>query len=108
VLRLFNSMRSHGTKRKNGEPEVDVALRQSERMGAAIRLRRRALRLTQQQLGALAGCGLAFLYQVERGKTTVRLDKLLAVLRVLGMALALEDGKDTLRIAAQYVEAPAK
>jgi|GEM_PF-647798 len=97
-------MRSHGNQRRSADPQVAVAARQSARLGEALRGRRRVLGLTQQQLGALAGCGLAFLYQLESGKTTVRLDKLLAVLRVLGMSLALEEGKDTLRVDPRWVK----
>jgi len=57
-----------------------------------MRARRRALALTQTQLADLAGVGLAFLYELERGKPTVRLDKVLAVLAVLGLELHLRPG----------------
>lgn len=62
-------------------------------LGAAIRRQRKVLRLTQQQLGELAGCGVAFLYLLETGKPTVRMDKVLDVLMVLGLQLRLEPGK---------------
>ncbi len=45
-----------------------------------------------------AGCGLAFLYELESGKPTVRLDKLLSVLRVVGMTLRLEPGREPLTV----------
>ena len=38
------------------------------RLGAALRNRRKSLGLTQQELARLAGCGLAFLYELESGK----------------------------------------
>jgi HTH-type transcriptional regulator/antitoxin HipB len=60
---------------------------------AALRARRRALGLTQSQLADLAGVGLAFLYELELGKPTVRLDKLLDVARTLGLELRLIEGK---------------
>jgi y4mF family transcriptional regulator len=69
------------------------------RLAGAIRARRRALRLTQKQLGDLAGCGVAFLYDLEAGKPTVRLDKLLAVLEVLGLELQLIEGRDGIAVA---------
>lgn len=47
-----------------------------------------------------AGCGLAFLYELESGKPTVRLDKVLAALRVLGMTLRLEPGREPLTVEA--------
>jgi HTH-type transcriptional regulator / antitoxin HipB len=67
-------------------------------LGEAVRARRRALGLTQKELSQLAGCGLAFLYELEHGKDTVRLDKLLAVLEVLGLALELREGRGGIRV----------
>ncbi|MDH5676092.1 MAG: type II toxin-antitoxin system Y4mF family antitoxin [Myxococcales bacterium] len=71
------------------------------RLAAALRARRRELGLTQKQLGDLAGCGVAFLYELEAGKPTVRLDKLLDVLAVLGLELRLDEGHSGLAVAAQ-------
>lgn len=62
-------------------------------LAAAVRGRRKKLALTQAQLADLAGVGLAFLYELERGKPTVRLDKVLAVLAVLGLELRLGPGQ---------------
>lgn len=58
-------------------------------LGAGVRARRKALRLTQGQLAELSGCGPDFLYDLERGKPTVRLDKLVPVLGALGLKLEL-------------------
>lgn len=74
--------------RSNGNHEAG----QGASLGAAVRARRRELALTQAQLADLAGVGLAFLYELERGKPTVRLDKVLAVLGVLGLELCLRPG----------------
>ena len=65
-------------------------------LGAEIRRKRRALQLTQEALAELAQCGPDFLYDLEHGKPTVRLDKLVSVLGVLGLRLRLEPGKDVL------------
>lgn len=59
------------------------------RLGAEVRQRRKALRLTQQELADLAKCGPDFLYDLERGKPTIRLDKLVQVLETLGLKLEL-------------------
>jgi y4mF family transcriptional regulator len=64
------------------------------RLGSSVRARRRLLRLTQGQLATLAGCGTAFLYQLENGKASLRLDKLVDVLHVLGLQLTIEPGKE--------------
>lgn len=58
-------------------------------LAGTVRSRRKQLQLTQYQLAELAGCGPDFLYDVERGKPTLRLDKLLAVLHALGLDLQL-------------------
>jgi len=71
-------------------------------LGAALRARRKSLGLTQRELARLAGCGLAFLYELESGKATVRLDKVLAVLDVLGLELSLIEGKNALSIDASW------
>jgi len=40
----------------------------------------------------LAGCSQRFVHEVERGKPTLRLNKLLDLLEVLGLGLALVPG----------------
>lgn len=68
---------------ENGTPEWAV------RLGGEVRQRRKALRLTQQALAELAKCGPDFLYDLERGKPTIRLDKLVPVLETLGLTFEL-------------------
>ena len=65
----------------------------SQIIGKVLRKERKALKLTQQNLGELAGTGLNFVSQLERGKGTARLDKVLAVLTVLGLELKIIRGK---------------
>ena len=50
---------------------------------------RKKLGLTQVDFAKRAGIGLRFLRELERGKTTVRLDKLNQVLDFLGVHLEL-------------------
>ncbi|MDP2904809.1 MAG: type II toxin-antitoxin system Y4mF family antitoxin [Candidatus Omnitrophota bacterium] len=54
-----------------------------------IRNLRKKLGLTQVDFAKRAGVGLRFLRELERGKTTVRLDKLNQVLDFLGVHLEL-------------------
>jgi len=68
-------------------------------LGHSIRARRKALRLTQIALSQLAGCGPDFVYDVESGKPSLRLDKLLDLLAVLGLELSLQEGKTRLSVA---------
>lgn len=56
-------------------------------LGSMLRARRRNLRLRQDELADLAEVSERFVYALENGKPTVRLDKLLAVLYALGLHL---------------------
>ena len=62
-------------------------------LAEAIRHQRKSLGLTQEQLGLYAGCGALFIHDLEKGKSTVRLSKLIDVLKILGLQLTLEPGK---------------
>lgn len=53
----------------------------------AARHRRRALGLTQAEVADLGGVSAKFLIEFERGKPSVRLDKVMDVLDVLGLEL---------------------
>lgn len=72
-------MRSHGSQ---DHPPTAA-------LGAAVRARRRQLGLRQAVLADLAGVGVAFLYDLEKGKPTLRIDKVLAVLGALGLGLTV-------------------
>lgn len=62
-------------------------------LGQAIRRSRKAHGLTQTELAGLAGTGLRFVSELERGKATTSLDKILAVLAVLGLRLLLGEAR---------------
>jgi HTH-type transcriptional regulator/antitoxin HipB len=70
---------------------------QSVMWGKDLRRRRLELRLRQDELAALAGVSTRFVHTLEQSKPTVRLDKVLAVLRQLGLDLVLEPGSGILR-----------
>lgn len=57
--------------------------------------------LTQAELSQLAGVGPVFIHHLEKGKPTLRLDKLLDVLHVLGLGLVLEPTKTALQVSPQ-------
>lgn len=58
-------------------------------LGIATRDRRRALGLRQEELADLAGVSIRFIHSLEHGKSTMRLDKVLAVFGVLGLDLTV-------------------
>ena len=59
-------------------------------IGRIVRAARRAQGLRQDQLAGAAGVGVRFLSELERGKPTVRLEKMLAVLDTLGCRILIE------------------
>lgn len=58
-------------------------------LGRAIRLRRRERELTLVETAELAGVGVRFMSELENGKPTVRLDKVMAVAGALGLELRI-------------------
>ena len=70
-------------------------------LAAVVRARRRQLRLRQDELAELAGVSERFVYALEHGKTSVQLDKTVAVLAALGLHLELRRG------GARHIEADA-
>jgi HTH-type transcriptional regulator/antitoxin HipB len=59
----------------------------AQKVGSIVRQARLAQGLRQDQLAAAAGVGVRFLVELEGGKPTVRLAKVLAVLDALGLRL---------------------
>lgn len=72
-----------------------------ESLGKTLCKRRKELHLTQRELAEMAGCGEAFLHLLEHGKETTRFDKVLAVMKVLGLQFEVQEGKDLISIHAR-------
>ncbi len=60
-------------------------------IGSFVAERRKQGRLTQRELGELAGVGTRFVSELERGKATVRLSAVNAVLAVFGKCVGVVD-----------------
>lgn len=58
-------------------------------LGAAVREARRAIGLRQADLAGLSGVGVRFLSELERGKPTCEIGRVLQVLARLGLELWL-------------------
>lgn len=56
-------------------------------IGQLVRAERRRQKLTQLQLAGLANTGIRFVSDLENGKGTIQLRKLLSVLSALGLGL---------------------
>ncbi|MGK2877566.1 MAG: type II toxin-antitoxin system Y4mF family antitoxin [Solirubrobacterales bacterium] len=63
----------------------------TELLGNQIRARRKQLGLTLRDVADLAGVAVTFVHQLEHGKPTVRLSKVIDVLTVLGLKIELKD-----------------
>lgn len=59
-------------------------------IGQIIRDERKELGLRQDELAAASGVGLRFVVELERGKQTVQMGKVLNVLAALGCELQIE------------------
>lgn len=73
---------------------ADVRVRADQRgvMAAVVHSRRMALRLRQEELADLAGCSTRFVHDLEAGKQTLQLAKVVDVLDALGLHLEIADG----------------
>ncbi len=67
-------------------------------IASQIKNLRKNIGLTQIEFAKRAGVGLRFLRELEQGKTTVRLDKLMQVLDFLGYHLELKKNGPPLTI----------
>ncbi|MDF0716536.1 helix-turn-helix transcriptional regulator [Muricauda sp. 334s03] len=61
-----------------------------KKIGKSIKARRKALRVTQQQLAQLADVSVNTLYKIERGQANPTLETLDGIADVLGMEVCLE------------------
>ncbi len=61
-------------------------------LGPLVQTLRQAKGLSQSELARACGVGRRFIYDLERGKPTLRFDKVHAVLRVLGVSLRVQPG----------------
>lgn len=62
-------------------------IRSAQEFGRLVRERRRALRLTQEELAARCGVGKRFIVDLEAGKPTSQLGKALMASREVGIVL---------------------
>jgi len=60
------------------------------KIGKSIKARRKALRVTQQQLAQLADVSVNTLYKIERGQANPTLETLDGIADVLGMEVCLK------------------
>ena len=68
--------------------------RQNEQISLKIVHLRKKMGLNQIEFARRAGVGLRFLRELERGKISIRMDKLISVLNFLGCELELRSNNE--------------
>ena len=61
----------------------------AEQIGNSVRLARKSLGVTQKDLALTSGTGLRFIIELEQGKPTCQIGKVLTVLHTLGISVQL-------------------
>lgn len=74
---------------------MKTAIRSAEALGRIIRQERKRQRLRQADLAAMIGASHVFLGDVEKGKPTVQLGRVLKLLDELGLTLTIDTPNDT-------------
>ena len=67
-----------------------ATIRSTAELGATIRAERKALGLTQGDLAAACGFSLRFVSELERGRATAGVGRVLRVLKMLGLEVVIE------------------
>lgn len=68
-------------------------------IGKSIKLRRKALKITQPDLAQLAKVSINSLYKIERGQTNPTINIIEKITNVLGLEVKLEVKKVTIKLA---------
>lgn len=66
-----------------------MKIQTSQELGTSIQSLRKQLKLTQKELAMTCGTGLRFIVDLERGKPTCQVGKILDVLHALGIAVEI-------------------
>lgn len=72
-------------------PDVNIFLsgnmniRNTKQLGAAVRARRKELKVTQKDVALTCCTGLRFIIDLEKGKPTCQIGKVLQVIQALGL-----------------------
>ena len=67
-----------------------MKINNTKTLGETIRARRKELHYTQAYLAEFTGLSVTFIWDVERGKTTAEIDKIIRLINVLGLNLLVE------------------
>ena len=65
----------------------------SKEIGKIVKETRKKIGVTQRKLALTSGTGLRFIIELEQGKPTCQLEKVLTVLRTLGLEITFASKK---------------
>jgi HTH-type transcriptional regulator/antitoxin HipB len=82
-----------------------LPIRNLKDLGAAIRDRRRRLRLDQQTLAERVGVSRQWIIEAERGKPRAPVGLVLRTLEALGLSLAIDEAQDEGRTSSTDIDA---
>ena len=71
-----------------------MTIQNTPQLGDAIRSMRKQLKVTQKDLAMTCGTGLRFVIDLEKGKPTCQIGKILQVLQTLGLRVGLTATSD--------------
>ncbi|HEU5281593.1 MAG TPA: type II toxin-antitoxin system Y4mF family antitoxin [Gammaproteobacteria bacterium] len=66
-------------------------VKSSKEIGLMIKKRRKSAKVTQRTLAAASGTGLKFIVELEQGKPTCQIQKVMTVLNTLGLRMIIEE-----------------
>jgi len=72
-------------------PIGNMNIKNAQHIGSAVRARRRQLKVTQKDLAMTCGTGLRFIIDLEKGKPTCQIGKVLKVFQALGLEIQIRN-----------------
>ena len=60
-------------------------------IGTLVKHKRNQLKMTQPQLAAMSGTGVRFISDLENGKPTMQIGKILEIIHVLGLDIYISE-----------------
>ena len=64
---------------------------ETSNIGSLVKQKRKQLKITQPQLASLSGTGVRFVSDLENGKPTMQIGKILDILHILGLDVYLSE-----------------
>jgi len=66
-------------------------IKDTEQLGKAVRKKRKQIGVTQRELAMTCGTGERFIVELEQGKQTCQVGKVLHVVQALGINISMDD-----------------